>query len=57
MGYPGWGIYSFGADPISVGIGVCFFISVHYLLNQLMDFDQTCIDKLLGGGEKFIRFW
>ena len=26
------------------------FISVHYLLNRLMDFDQTCIDTLLGGG-------
>ena len=33
------------------------FISVHYLLNQLMDFDQTCIDTLLGGGEELIRFW
>ena len=32
------------------------FISVHYLLNQLMDFDQTCIDTLLGGGEELIRF-
>ena len=27
------------------------FISVHYLLNQFMDFDQTCIDTLLGKGE------
>ena len=36
-----------GADPIGVRIGVCFFVSMHYLLNQLMDFDQTCIDTLL----------
>ena len=33
------------------------FISVHYLLNKWMDFDQTCIDTLLGGGEELIRFW
>ena len=32
------------------------FISMHYLLNQLRDFDQTCIDTLLGGGEELIRF-
>ena len=36
---------------------VSAFISVHYLLNQLMDFDQTCIDTLLGKGEELIRFW
>ena len=33
------------------------FISVHYLLNQLMDFDQTCIDTLFGNGKELIRFW
>ena len=33
------------------------FISVHLLMNQLMDFDQICIDSLLGGGEELIRFW
>ena len=32
-------------------------ISVHYLLNQLMDFDLTFIDTSLGGGEELIRFW
>ena len=31
-------------------------VSVHYLLNQLMDFDQTGIDTFLGEGEEFIRF-
>ena len=36
----------FGADPVSVH----FFVSVHYLLNLLMDFDQTCIYTLLGEG-------
>ena len=33
------------------------FISAHYLLNQLVDFDQTCIDTLLGREEELIRFW
>ena len=27
-----------------------------YLLKQLMDFDQTYVDTLLGGGEEVIRF-
>ena len=31
--------------------------SVCYLLNQPMDFDQTCIDTLLGVGNELIRFW
>ena len=30
---------------------------MHYLLNQWIDFDHTCIDTLLGGGEELIRFW
>ena len=33
------------------------FISMHNLLIQMMDFDQTCIGTLLGGGEEFIRLW
>ena len=37
----GGGYINFGADPVRVGVH--FFVSVHYLLNQLMDFDQTCI--------------
>ena len=28
------------------------FTSVHYCLNQLIDFDQTGIDTLLRGGEE-----
>ena len=28
------------------------FIFVHFLLNQLLDFDQTCIVTLVGGGEE-----
>ena len=32
------------------------FTSVHYCLNQLIDFDQTGIDPLLRGGEELIRF-
>ena len=51
----------FWCVPVGVSVGVCvsirFFISVHYLLNQWMDFDQTCIDTLLGGGEEMIRLW
>ena len=43
----------FGAYPVDVR----FFVSLHYLLNQLVDFDQTCIDKFLGGGEELFRFW
>ena len=31
-------------------------VSVHYILNQIMDFDQTCIDTLLEGMEDLIRF-
>ena len=46
-----------GADPVGVGVEVRFFISMHYLLNQLMYFDQNCIDTLFGGGEELIRFW
>ena len=42
----------FGADPV----GVRFFFSVHYLLNQSIDFDQTCKDTLLRGGEELIKF-
>ena len=34
-----------------------FFVSVHYLLNQLMDFNQTCIDTFMGGGEELIRLF
>ena len=33
------------------------FTSVHYCLNQLIDFDQTGKDTLLRGGEEFIKFW
>ena len=31
-------------------------VSVRYLLNQWVEFDQTCIDTLLGGWEELIRF-
>ena len=50
-----------GADPVgvgvSVGVSVHFFVSVNYLLNQSMDFDETCIYTLLGKGKELIRFW
>ena len=56
--YPedGGGYIVFGADPVGIGVGIRFFVSVHYLLNQLMDFDQTCPDTFLGGGTELIRF-
>ena len=31
-------------------------VSVRYLLNKWMDFDQTCIDTLLGRGNELIIF-
>ena len=40
----------FVADPFGVGVRVTrSFVSVRYLLNQGMDFDQTCIDTFKGG--------
>ena len=36
--------------PMASALAPAFF-SVHYLLNQLMDFDQTCIDTLFGEGK------
>ena len=48
------GYIVFRADPVGVSVGIRFFILVHYLLNQMMDFDQTCIDTLLGEGEQLI---
>ena len=44
----------FGADR--VGVGVRFFVSSIYLLNQVIDINQTCIDTLLGVGKELIRF-
>ena len=62
----------FGVDPVGicgrvrVGVGIreASFplnvqnrVSVHYLLNQLMDFNQTCTDTLLGREKEVIRIW
>ena len=47
----GGGYIVFGVDPV----GVHFFTPVHYFLNQLMDFDQTCIDTLLGRRKELVR--
>ena len=33
------------------------FLCALYLLNQLVDFYQTCTDTLLGWGKEVIRFW
>ena len=56
----GWGeilflvwIPSVSASALAL---VPLFISIHYLLNQLMYFKQTCIDTLLGKGKKLIIF-
>ena len=32
-------------------------VPARFLLNQWMDFDQICIDTLLGGRKEVIRFW
>ena len=32
-------------------------LSALYLLNQLVEFDQTCTDTLLGGRKEVVRFW
>ena len=32
-------------------------VSMCYILNQWMDFDQTCIDTLLEERQELIRFW
>ena len=50
----GRGDIAFGADP--VGVGVASWLHF-YLLNQWVDFDQTCIDTLLGQGKEVITFW
>ena len=38
---------AFGADPICVSVASF----LHSILNQWVDFDQTSIDTLLGGGK------
>ena len=35
----------------------CSFLSALYLLNQLVDFDQTWTVTLVGRGKEVIRFW
>ena len=52
-----WGIYYFLVWILTASVSAPAFFSVHYLLNQLMDFDQTCIDTFWGEGKKLIRFW
>ena len=51
-----WGTYCFwcGSRPRRRPRS---FFPTRYLLNQWMDFDQTCIDTWLGGGKELIRFW
>ena len=49
------GHIAFSADP--VGVGVRLAHCLHSLLNQWVDFDQTCTDTLLGGRKEVIRFW
>ena len=46
----------FVADPVGVGVSIRFHLRA-LASDQLMDFDQTCIDTLLGEGEELIRFW
>ena len=56
----GEGIYCFWCRSCwhsGIGVSFNFIVSMHYILNQLLDFDQTCTDTLLGGGEELFRFW
>ena len=50
------GDIGFGVDPVRVATFQCC-----YLLNQWVNFDQTCIDTLLlgggGRGGESIKFW
>ena len=32
-------------------------VSMGFILNQWMDFDQICIETLLEGWEEMVRFW
>ena len=49
----GWGDILFLVQIVPAST----FISMHYLLSQSMDFDQTFIVTLLGGVEELIRVW
>ena len=51
----GGGHIVFGADPVGVSIGT--FLFARYLMNQWVDFNQTCMDVTLGHDEELIRFW
>ena len=42
----------FGADPVGVRVGFHFSA----LSSELLDFDQTCIDALMGEGEELIKY-
>ena len=41
---------------VQIPLVSAFFFHLHYLLNQLIDFDQTCKDTVLGGGDYLIKF-
>ena len=41
--------------PVGIGIRIASFL--HSLLNQCMDFDQTCTETSLRQGKEMIRFW
>ena len=49
-----WGDILFLVRIPSALASASLFVSVHYLLNQMMDFDQNCINTLLGGGEELM---
>ena len=46
--HEGWGggHIVFGADPVNIGVRVASFPCI---INNTMDFDQTCIYTMLGG--------
>ena len=48
-----WGAYCFRCGSRRPSRS---FFTIRYLLNQLMDFDQTCKDIFLGGGTSWLDF-
>ena len=51
---------SFSVDPVGVGVHVGIGVPLlepRYLLNQLVEFHQTCMDILLEQALELSRFW
>ena len=53
----GGGHNVFGADPVGIGVGVTVRVTLSYLMNRWVDFNEICMDVTLGHNEELIRFW